>query len=185
MKMFYTFILILILFPSCKNDTRVLDFGDFTIEVPKTWKIIKQQSIDSYVGTIAIDERDTIYFDLGWYSNNLDERKPYEIKDNKLYLKNLQKSTNTTTYFDYIGEVNSVDTNKYLKNKYSFDTINNRLAKIVTPKIPEDGTTGIYMDSLWEAGSGVDRFQLNGKNLSRNNHDRLLKAIKTLKFKSK
>lgn len=101
-----------------------------------------------------------------------------------MYLENLQKSINTTTYFDYIGEVNSVDTNKYLKNKYSFDTINNLLAKIVIPKIPEDGTTGIYIDSLWQAGSEVDRFQLNGKNLSRDNHDMLLKAIKTLKFKN-
>lgn len=47
MKMFYNFILILILLISCKNDTRVLDFGHFTIEVPKTWKKIKLQGIDS------------------------------------------------------------------------------------------------------------------------------------------
>lgn len=32
-----------------------------------------KNGIDSYVGAIAVDKSDTLYFDLGMYSNNLTE----------------------------------------------------------------------------------------------------------------
>src|SRR5690606_34087276 len=132
---------------------------------------------------IALDKKDTIYFDLGWHSNDLKEREPYVIVDGKVYLMNIHKSTHNDTYFDYIGEADSVDTNKFLKNVYSYDTVDNRSAKIVTPKVIRNGMTGIYIDSLWQSGSSKDRFNLCGIDLSYTNLILFLKAIKTLKFR--
>src|SRR5688500_6116296 len=57
-------------------DTKIMDFGSFTIETPQSWKAIKEQGVDSYVGSIAIDNQDTLSFDLGQYSNKLYENDP-------------------------------------------------------------------------------------------------------------
>src|SRR5580704_15139232 len=59
-----------------KQNKTTLSFGDFTIETPKSWTQLKQRGIDSYVGRIAIDDKDTLDFDLGWYSNTLYEYDP-------------------------------------------------------------------------------------------------------------
>lgn len=52
-----------------------MDFGNFTIETPNSWKQIRAKVIDSYVGKIAIDDSDILHFDLGWYSNDLQSIK--------------------------------------------------------------------------------------------------------------
>jgi len=59
----------------CKDPsrTKTMDFGLFTLEVPYKWQQVKQSGIDSYVGAIAVDNTDTVYFDLGMYSNTLTE----------------------------------------------------------------------------------------------------------------
>ena len=56
-----------------KADNQTLDFGSFSIVTPNGWTKIKAQGADSYVGRIAIDNTDTVGFDLGWYSNKLNE----------------------------------------------------------------------------------------------------------------
>ena len=71
---------------------------------------------------------------------------------------------------------------KKLKNKRTFEIIDNKKATIIRPKKSGFGTTGIFIDSLWIAGSGVDRFQLNGHNLRTANEEALLKALRTIKF---
>jgi hypothetical protein len=64
-------------------------------------------------------------------------------------------------------------------------TIDHRKATIVRPKKSGLGTTGVVIDSLWVAGSGIDRFQINGHNLKSDNQRLFLEAIKTLRFKRK
>ena len=129
---------------------KVLDFGQFSMTAPKTWTYIKQQGIDSYVGKIALDNHDTLFFDLGWYSNKL----------------NVDPSNHSII----------------------FTTVNGKKAKLISPKVVGHGLTGIYIDSLWVDGpsksaQGIDRFQLNGQNLSSVHQDQFLKAIQTMKFK--
>ncbi|MFM9951533.1 MAG: hypothetical protein ACKV1O_26600 [Saprospiraceae bacterium] len=70
--------LLLLLFIGCENnkqttDYQTLDLGLFTIETPNGWTKIEAQGVDSYVGQIVIDNTDTLHFDLGWYSNKLNE----------------------------------------------------------------------------------------------------------------
>ena len=70
-----------------QQDTKILDFGEFTIVVPKSWVTVRAQGIDSYVGGIKIDEQDAVGFDLGKYSNSLrseDTRVYFDRIDNKV-----------------------------------------------------------------------------------------------------
>ena len=78
--------------------------------------------------------------------------------------------------------VDSVNKEKVVKSKISWDTIAGRRAKILSPIKPGLGTTGIYIDSLWQAGSDVDKFNLYGTNLKPHNNKALLDAFRTLKF---
>ena len=92
------FILLLISLVACqqtqtKTDKQVLNFGAFTIQAPNSWRHIKQQGIDSYAGRIAIDNHDTLDFDLGWYSNSLSEPEPYIVERRQLQYSSKQPQT--------------------------------------------------------------------------------------------
>ena len=158
------------------GETKTMDFGEFTIETPNTWKQIKAKGIDSYVGKIAIDDSDILYFDLGWYSNDLSEYQEVNLADNKTYYI----SSNDTAYSPAL--VDSSNKEKVVKSNITWDTIVGRRAKVLSPIKPGIGTTGIYIDSLWQAGLGIDKFNLYGTNLKPHNEKAVLAAFKTLKF---
>ncbi len=117
------------------------NFGGFTLNTPTGWTKIKVQGIDSYVGQIAVDAKDTIEFDLGYYSNDLTE----------------------TEVEDIYGHIDR----KLAKNKVSYDIIANYKTKIVTPKRYGVGMSGVYIDSLWKQGQDKIKFNLYGNNLTR------------------
>jgi hypothetical protein len=77
-------LIVTLFFISCKTTSstakkHILNFGSFTIETPGTWKEIKMQGVDSYVGRIAMSAGQFAEFDLGWYSSRLiDEDDPGE-----------------------------------------------------------------------------------------------------------
>ncbi|NNV58034.1 hypothetical protein [Limnovirga soli] len=161
-----------------KADNQTLDFGSFSIVTPNGWTKIKAQGADSYIGRIAIDNTDTIDFDLGWYSNTLTESEPQIIERSMLkYMDVLD-----TSQFIIIESRKGIDPDKFRKNNISWDTIDGRKAKIVYPIQSGIGTTGIYIDSLWQGGADVERFNLYGVNLKPANEKLFLLALKTIKF---
>jgi hypothetical protein len=187
-----TIIILLLFFVSCnqnqaKTDTQILDFGSFAIETPKRWTKVKATGVDSYVGRIAIDSSDTADFDLGWYSNMLTEDPP-QIWDSSV-MENIDTTIIDTAEFRktviLVKKAILVDHDKYRKNNIKWDTIDGRTAKIVYPIKPGIGTTGVYIDSVWQSGSGVDRFNLYGENLKPDNEKALLEALRTLKFRKR
>jgi hypothetical protein len=161
-----------------KADNQTLDFGSFSIVTPNGWTKIRAQGVDSYVGRIAIDNTDTIDFDLGWYSNKLTEPEPQIIE------RSILKSMDIldTSQFIIVDSRKGIDPDKFKRNNISWDTIDGRQAKIVYPIKSGIGTTGIYIDSLWQGGSEVDKFNMYGKNLKPANEKLFLLALKTLKF---
>ncbi len=163
---------------SQKTNTQVLDFKAFTIEVPSTWKKFNLQGIDSYVGGIAIDKVDTISFDIGPWSNSLTEDEPVIWERNSLQ-GNL--AIDTTQVF-LVDDRRGIDPDKYRRQTLTWDTIDGREAKIVYPRKPGVGITGVYFDSLWISKFGISRFNLYGRDLRLQNQRDLLEAIKTLKF---
>lgn len=165
-----------------KGGTKTMDFGAFTIETPLTWKQIKEKGIDSYVGRIAIDDTDTLDFDLGWYSNTLTEYEPQIVE--RSLLQHMQQPVDTSELI-IVDSRKGIDPDKYKKNNVSWDTIEGRKAKIVYPRRSGIGTTGVYIDSLWISGSDVDRFNLYGDNLKPENEKKVLQVLQTLKFRKK
>lgn len=178
--------LCLLLLFSCKQrervETKTLDLGEFQITVPSTWEPVKEKGIDSFVGRIALTSGDTISFDLGWYSNPLEEEVTYKVDETNVYLLNSSESTPNSLMYEFYGKRDTVDFDKFHKNKITWSSIDGRKAKIIEAKKPGDGMTGIYIDSVWRAGSGIDRFQMNGTNLTPENQRDLLAAFQTLKF---
>ncbi len=163
-----------------KSDKQILDFGAFTIETPNGWTKIKEQGADSYVGRIAIDNDDTLDFDLGWYSNTLNEYEP-TILDSSM-IGSIDTSMVDVSEVIFVKNRMKIDPDKYKKNNILWDTIDGRKVKIVFPRQTGLGTTGIYIDSLWQSGSDVDRFNLYGVNLKPANEKLFLAALKTMKF---
>jgi hypothetical protein len=163
-----------------KDGKQTLDFGSFSVETPNGWTKIKEKGIDSYVGRIAIDKTDTLEFNLGWYSNKLNEDDP-TILDSSM-IGAIDTSIADIKDIIFVKNRALVDPDKYKKNNFSWDTIDGRKAKIVFPRQSGIGTTGIYIDSLWQSGSDVDRFNLYGVNLKPDNERLFLAALKMLKF---
>lgn len=151
----------------------MLDFGTFTVETPQGWTKVERQGTDSYVGQIAIDKTDTLEFDLGWYSWDLKEYEEFNFDGKKFYMS----STDTAAKL-----IDSAHKSEVVKSNVTFTTIDNRRAKISTPIKSGIGTTGIYIDSLWLAGSAIDKFNLYGFDLKPTNERDALEAFRTLKF---
>ena len=61
-----------------------------------------------------------------------------------------------------------------------YQMIDNKEAKIVIPKNPQNGTTGVYFENLDEQGT---KLQLSGTDLLESNQRQFLTAIETIKFK--
>ncbi|MCS4163058.1 MULTISPECIES: hypothetical protein [Sphingobacterium] len=169
-----------ILFVGCEDPsrTKTMDFGLFTLEVPYKWRQVKQNGIDSYIGAIAVGNTDTLYFDLGLYSNSLTEPNIQVITREMIEENNLDSSD-----FVAVNDIMSmnIDADLYRKQNVSWDTIDNRRAKIVFPRISGRGMTRVYIGSLW-GNSSKFRFNLQGSNLKAQTEQDLLKAIKTLRF---
>ena len=53
--------------------TKTIDFKKFSLETPSTWDKFKLWIEDSYVGGIKLDSEDEVTFDLGLYSNSLED----------------------------------------------------------------------------------------------------------------
>ena len=181
----YTLLIVFFGLSSCRHgqpdqNTKTLDFGAFSIETPKSWTQIRERGTDSYVGRIAIDAKDTLEFDLGWYSNNLYEYDP-TILDSDM-ISSIDTFRRNIRDIIFVKNSRHLDPDKYRRNNISWDTIDGRKAKIVYPRESGIGMTGIYVDSLFISGSEVDRFNLYGNNLRPSNEREVLAALRTLKF---
>ena len=172
------------------NGSKTLRFQHFTIETPEGWKKIEEQEADGYVGRIAIDERDTLKFDLSWFSNDLKEFVSVELTDGSLiysptdiYTSHAQTilTDSLVVIIDTSSEIYT-DISKVEKSSVTYQLVDGEKAKILTPKMPGSGITGIYIDSLWKVGDEVDSFNLYGINLKPENQDLVMKSLQTLKF---
>lgn len=109
------------LFSSCNSDkatdTNILDLGQFSISVPSTWQPVRQEGIDSFVGQIALTDGDTIFFDLGWYSNPLEEELAYNVENGNVYLLDRSRSTSNSQIYDFYGKLDTVDLEKSTRTR--------------------------------------------------------------------
>lgn len=186
------FILIVMLLYGCNHnnnpsETKLLNFEYFTINVPKAWEQIKLRGEDSYVGEIKIDSNKVVYFDLGWYSNSLnedDDREDYMIESGNIYLRDTPKVVKgkQTYNYKYLDTATEVNLQKVRQNKIDWINIDGYNTKLVLSKQSSNGITGIYIDSLWNAGNSRDRFMMSSYRLTEAQRKELINAFKSLKF---
>jgi hypothetical protein len=175
---------------SCKpkSDFKTIDFESFEITVPQNWNEIEIKGIDSYVGGIVTNKKDTLIFDIGAYSGDVTKndlplvfnKKDYaELSEKK---KKLLKKTNHLIVDTISGKI---EFEKYLKQKFIIGKIDCFKAKIITPTNKEFGTTGIYIDSLKGGGQNSNKIRMSfyGENLSQKTEDEFIKALKSIKLK--
>lgn len=159
MKRIFFIAIALFALAACKHrkkrivDTKILNYGTFTIEAPLLWGRVKDDSTNKNAGRIAIDNKDTIAFN---------------------YIAGGSEPTDT-------GKIIFADAAN-TQTKMKWKEIDGFNAKVVSPKQPGTGITGVYIDSIKVTGSAVSRFYLYGNNLSPDNEKDVLQAIKTLKF---
>lgn len=190
MGKFYLILISLFFVMNCSNykkETHILDFNRFTIEIPKNWKKIENlRGIDSYVGGFVTEDGDSITFDLGIYSNSLQDDGPGIMERSVWESIKDSRSDIDSSNFIIIEDSVWVDTDIYRKRNIKWDTIDGYLTKIVFPVRSGDGVAGIYIDSLDANSYGEKiRFNLKGFNLKPQNEKLFLELIKTLKFNLK
>jgi hypothetical protein len=169
------------------SDTKLLDFEYFTINVPKNWEQVRLKGEDSYVGEIKIDSNKVVYFDLGWYSNALDEdddQEDYMVEKGKIYLRDTPKVIKGKQAYNYkfLDTATEANLQKVRHNNTKWINIDGYKTKLVLSKQSSNGITGIYIDSLWKAGESRDRYMMSAYNLNEAERTALLTAFKSLKF---
>ncbi|MCX8524296.1 hypothetical protein OF897_10275 [Chryseobacterium formosus] len=128
------------------------------------------------------ENNDTISFDYGSYSNSLEEDIViFERKFLKEIIKEHPKTD--TSQMIIVSDMSKINQEDFKINKKHFEKISGYNAKIISPKKPGNGITGIYIDSLGTSSLGKIKFNLYAKNLNIKNQKELLIAIKTIQFK--
>ena len=162
-----------------------MDFGPFSMTTPDNWKYIETRGIDSFVGKIALDGKDTLDFDYGYYSSSLNEDLGLITTKDSVFKEVKNENINDTLnpyVIKFYAKRDTLNLEKLYKTQYSFESINNLKAKIVTPKKVGIGLTGVYFENISTKRKGL-RLQISGYNLSAENQKSFLKAIKTITFK--
>lgn len=192
-KLFYI-IFICLLLSNCTNTakkstigltyrTKLIDYGTFIIEVPESWVNEGIGVEDSYVGNIKIGKDSLVSFDLGKYSNSLNEEggEYFDITEGNVYVPD-KSSRPEKRAWKIFGKADSATLEKVKRNKVKWDYIDNYRAKLVVPKIKGIGTTGVYFDSLWANGDSKIGFVLARRNLKPIHQQQLLNAVYSLHF---
>tara|TARA_A100000171_G_scaffold35057_1_gene33554 strand:+ start:253 stop:810 length:558 start_codon:yes stop_codon:yes gene_type:complete len=164
------------LFACEKREYRVIDFGDFEMEVPKEWRKISLMGVDSYVGGIITSEGDTLTFDLGWYSYD-PQIEDWTLEVNWSYFESFQNGgeekiiPNDSTF---IREFKP-------RHIYQYDSIDCFKVKFVTPLDTLGDLSGVFVDSI-DYGSEVTKLGFYGSNLSDKTQIEFIAALKTISF---
>tara|TARA_B110000238_G_C15919694_1_gene349910 strand:- start:94 stop:642 length:549 start_codon:yes stop_codon:yes gene_type:complete len=175
---------------SCeKSEYKTIDFGSFELTVPQNWREYEIKGTDSYVGGLVTNEKDTLIFDLGWYSGDL--TKNIEIlvfseteysEFSKKQKSRLEKVKHLIVDDEFTAEY---DAKEYLKYKFTKDSIACFLAKFIEPTNKGFGASGIYIDSIKGSRKNYNKTSMNfyGNDLSESTQVEFFKALKKMKFK--
>ena len=162
-----------------KNQT--VKIGPLSLNVPQGVQVIDAAGIDSHVKLFVLNKKDTLTADLGRHSFPLKEDiKPVisekEKKDLEI-LSGRKIESNKVIISDEAED--EIRYGLFLKNYYSYDTINGIPIKLVKPKKVGDGITGVYASKLKDGNT----FVIYGVNLDSLAQKEALDIIKSIKYK--
>lgn len=182
---------ILITCLSCEKEIyKSVDFGSFEITVPQSWKKFKVDGIDSYVGGLTTNEKDTLIFDIGWYSGDITKNPDVLIFSQNEFNSFSKKQREKLNDVKHLIVANlfeaSYNPSEYLKNKYVLDNIDCFTAKLISPTNNGFGTSGIYIDSLKGSKATFNKTSMSfyGNELSDTIQVEFFKSLRSIKFKN-
>lgn len=152
---------VLILF-SC-NSFKKFIIGPLTFEIPNNWIIVPTNGIDSQTGFLIMGNKDTLYYDLGYYGNSLTEPKNLKLIPKK-FANKIDSSVVDMSNIIFV-EDNKMDIDLYYKQNVTFKNIDNYQLKLVFPRRPGIGITGLHIDSLSNSLIGRMKFTIYANNL--------------------
>ena len=153
------------------------------INLPGSVEFIEGVGIDSYVGYLIDNKKDTLYLEYGEKGviNSLHDISPpvFHISQKDSMIKRLgrEPSTDEVLFSEYAeedGEQKIFDSNYFM-----YDTINGIVVKIIQPKKRGNGITGLYIPKLKNGKS----FSIYGSNLDSTLHQKALMMFKTISYK--
>ena len=189
MKKYFVILFILLTISCNQSDYKTVDFGSFEITVPRNWKEYEIKGMDSYVGGLITNKKDTLIFDVGWYSGNLMRNPEILVYDKTEYAelsvnqKNQLKGVKYLIIDDY--RTAKYNPKNYLKNKSTTDSIDCFEANFITPTNKGFGASGIYIDSLKGSRKTHNKTSMSfyGNNLSDSIQTDFFSALKTMRLK--
>ncbi len=170
----------------CRNDSKTspVEIGIVTIEVPRSFKVLKSSSIDSYsLDIISHDNKDTLFVEYGQLGIIDDLFTPMPVivatSEKDLLLKNFNKAPTSEEiiFSDFPKE--DREQNIFDLHYYMYDTIHTIIAKIIQPKAIGKGKTGLFIPKL-RNGNAISMY---ANNLDSTQHKQMLEIFYSLKYK--
>lgn len=137
---------------SKKDETKnVIEIGEYTIQFPDGYNLMKEQGIDSYIGKISNGVFE-FNFDYGYYSNEL-EKSVEEIVNQDVWKWNaLGQNNRLPNGCDWSQKAKETQLVKYEaldSNQYSLTFVHNRDTLNYVMQIPEEmRRTKIEIDTI-------------------------------------
>jgi len=175
----YIFLVFIYAIFSCNNNQKI-NFKYFTLTFPREWKKQESKGVDSNTGVIVTPQNDTIFYDLGYYSNSLTEKTDFKIYSNK-YIDNLDSNLDLSKII--FADPSRLDKDYYIKQNVSYESKAGHLLKYIFPRKTGVGITGLYIDSLTHDETiGNLKFSIYGNNLKLSNQQILQDVIHNIIF---
>lgn len=191
MKQIIYFILSSFLIISCssKSEFKIMDFESFEITVPQNWDKIEIQGTDSYVSGILTEEKDTLIFDIGWYSGDAIKQDYPLVYDKKSYdqLSKKEKVLLKKAKHLIVDSISgNIDFKQYLQQRFVKQKFDCFQGKLITPTNKEFGITGLFIDSLKGSDKEHNKVKMSfyGQNLKEKTEKEFINALKSIKLKA-
>ena len=159
----------------------MIQFRSFSMEIPKDWKKVKLNGIDTEVGGIITPNNDTLIYDYGLLASR-DYNFSSEISDTifNTILKNNRELELEKISELYINKLRKTNMDSIVKSKYkiSYIVIHNQKAKLIQSNPHK--LIAVYIDSIKNSTS---KFNFIGYNLDKESQEEFINSVKTIKFK--
>ena len=158
---------------------RLVETEKFSITTPTEWRLVKIDGIDHSFTVLVTAQADTIYMNYGRDIEGFNET----IKVHSMQAKAHFDSIDWPYRHEMVFSKDAVTEERqgiYLNEYYRYDTIGNKRAKVMLPKLAGLGHTGIYFDSINARG---EQLVIIGENLDQATQDQLYQSFYTVGFK--
>lgn len=174
-------------FIACDKHTKVsyteINMDILTMQIPSSYKFKPQKGVETYVGYIYDDKKDTFFIEFGnhHFVDHLFEDLPTIFSESAKagFTKNLGAVPGPDeALFSKLPEEDMKEA-IFQKNYYLYDTINGIVVKIVQPKKMGNGITGIYIPQLKDSNS----VNVYANNLDSVHHMDALRMFRTIRYR--